>query len=176
MEKENQVVEDKVEETAKVETQTTQKDEGKAEVEMISKEEAQRMVDKALAKNLPPKAEMQEFREWKESKKTDAEKQTEKELELEKTRNELSSIKQENLALKKGVNSDDLDYVVFKVSKLDGEFEDNLEDFLKENPKFIQTQSEVTTKNDGTATQKIANNKEDGVMAILKAKHPNLYE
>lgn len=175
MEKENQVTEVKNEEVAKVETQTTQKDEGKAEVEMISKEEAQRMVDKALAKNLPPKAEMQEFRDWKESKKTDAEKQTERERELETARNELSSVKQENLALKKGVNSDDLDYVVFKVSKLDGEFEDNLEEFLKENPKFTSV-SEATTKNDGTATQKIANNKEDGVMAILKSKHPNLYE
>ena len=175
MKDENQVVEEKIEETTKVETQTTEKDEGKAEVEMISKEEAQRMVDKALAKNLPPKDEMKEFKEWKESKKTDAEKQTEKELELEQTKSKLNSIAQENLALRKGVKDDDLDYVVFKVSKLEGEFDDNLEQFLKDNPKFIQTQSEVI-RNDGTPTQKVANNKEDGVMAILKAKHPELYE
>ena len=175
MKDENQVTEVKNEEVAEVETQTTEKDEGKAEVEMISKEEAQRMVDKALAKNLPPKDEMKEFKEWKESKKTDAEKQTERERELEATRNELSSVKQENLALRKGVKDDDLEYVVFKASKLEGEFEDNLEEFLKDNPKFIQKQSEAI-RNDGTPTQKVANNKEDGVMAILKAKHPNLYE
>ena len=79
MEKEIQTVENNekvIEETGqKVDTQTTEQTEGQAEVEMISKEEAQKMVDKALAKKLPPKEEMEEFRKWKESQKTEAEKQ-----------------------------------------------------------------------------------------------------
>lgn len=176
MKEENLVAEVKNEEVTEVETQTTQKDEGKVDVDMISKEEAQKMVDKALAKNLPPKEEMKEFKEWKESKKTDIEKQTEKELELEKAKNQLESIQRENITLKKGVKADDIDYVVFKVSKLDGDFEDNLDSFLKENEKFVSKNDVTEDKDDGTSTKKISNNKEDGVMAILKQKHPNLYE
>ena len=160
----------------KVDTQTTEKTEGKAEVKMITLEEAQKMVDKALAKKLPPKEEMEEFRKWKESQKTEAEKQAEIVKKLEATESQLSALHQENLALKKGVKVDDLDYVVFKVSRLEGDFEENLEKFLKENPKFTSKNEVATSKNDGTATQKIVKTPEDGVMAILKQKHPDLYE
>ena len=109
--------------------------------------------------------------------KTEAEKQAEIVKKLEATESQLSALHQENLALKKGVKVDDLDYVVFKVSKLEGDFEEkNLEKFLKENPKFTSKNEVATSKNDGTATQKVVKTREDGVMAILKQKHPDLYE
>ena len=51
--------------------------ETKAEVKMITLEEAQKMVDGALAKKLPPKEKMDAFRKWEESQKTEADKQAE---------------------------------------------------------------------------------------------------
>ncbi len=42
---------------------------------------------------------------------------------------------------------------------------------------FIEDKQEKQPfSSNGVPTQKIATNKEDGVMAILKSKHPNLYE
>lgn len=169
---ENQVEETKVEETG-VDTQTTEKNEGKAEVEMISKEEAQRMVDGALKKKLPPKEEMEAYKQWKESQKTEADKQAEKEKEFEKARAEAITYKQENAVLKTGVPAEDVEFVMFKVSKMEGEFEDNLKVFLTDNPKYL-TKEEVKTTT-GVKTQGSIT-KEDGVVALLKARNPRAFE
>ena len=59
---------------------------------------------------------------------------------------EMKSLKtfaqRENLLLRKGVKNDDIDYVMFKVSKQKGEFEDNLEQFLTDNPKYLSSYEE----------------------------------
>ena len=149
--------------------------ETKEEVEMISKEEAQKMVNSALAKKLPPKEEMDAFKQWKESQKTQADKQAEKEKKLIEKEQENVSLLRENTLLKKGINIDDIDYVQYKVSKMDGEFDDNLVEFLKENPKFTAKEEKSVASTTGVKTSGV-DNKETGVMAILKAKHPELYE
>ena len=117
------------------------------------------------------------YKEWEESQKTETEKQTELTQNLANTTSERDSLKQENQVLRSGVNADDVDYVLFKVSKMEGEFEENLENFLKENPKYLQKE-EVTAnpKTTGVAVTKIKNTEEDGVMAILKAKHPDAFK
>jgi len=170
------VEEIKNEETGKVETQATEKkDEGKVEVEMISKEEAQKMVDGALKKKLPPKEEMDAFKQWKESQKTEADKQAEKDRTNQEKDTKLTELQKENTVLKKGVANDELDYVVFKVSKMEGEFDDNLDKFLKDNPKYLSKEESKVVQTTGVKTNNsIA--KEGGVMAILKQKHPDLYE
>lgn len=172
---ENNVEDVKVEETG-VETQTTEKIEGEAvnTEEMISKTEAQKMVDKALAKKLPPKQELEEFKKWKDSKKTEDQVQAEKEAEFEKLRQENINLKNEITLIKKGISQEDVDYVLFKVGKQEGEFDENLEIFLKENPKFIQKQ-EPDVKDTGVKTIGNSVVKESGVSAILKARHPELY-
>jgi hypothetical protein len=77
--------------------------------------------------------------------------------------------------LKSGVTYDDVDYVLFKVSKIDGEFEDNLKTFLTENPKHI-TQTN-TVKNTGVISKNTTfSNDEDGYLSILKRKHPNVFK
>ena len=162
----------KVEGTGEVKVAT----ETKAEVSMISKEEAQEMVNKALAKKLPPKEEMEAFKQWKESQKTDADKQAEKEKELETLRQEKLNTQRENALLKKGINENDIDYVMFKVGKMEGEFDENLVEFLKENPKFTTKEETKTVASTTGIKTSGVENKDSGVTAILKAKHPELYE
>ena len=118
--------------------------ETKEEVKTITLEEAQKMVNGALAKKLPPKEEMEAFKQWKESQKTEADKQAETLKELETLRQETVNVKRENALLKKGINEEDMDYVMFKVGKMDGEFDDNLVEFLKENPKFTAKEETKT--------------------------------
>lgn len=148
--------------------------EQKAEVKMITLEEAQKMVDGAIAKKLPPKEKMDAFKKWEESQKTEADKQAEKDKELETLRQEALNTKRENALLKKGINENDIDYVMFKVGKMDGEFDENLVEFLKENPKYL---SKEETKVANTTGVKISGveSKDSGVTAILKSKHPELF-
>lgn len=73
-------------------------------------------------KGMPTKEELKEFKDWQESQKTAEQKQAEKEAEYQKTLNELNTLKQTNAVLKAGVNKDDADYVLFKVSKMEGRF------------------------------------------------------
>lgn len=164
----------------KIDTQAIDKEDKKTEgeAEMISKDDAQKMVDKALAKKLPPKEELDAFKKWKESQKTETEKQAEIQKQLTQKEQETLNLKNENAVLKKGVNADDVDYVLFKVSKIEGDFEENLDNFLKENDKFLKSSSnnDVSEQKDtGTSVNKTDRKSEDGVTAILKAKHPELF-
>src|SRR5574344_2079174 len=148
--------------------------EQKAEVKMITLEEAQKMVDGALAKKLPPKEKMEAFKKWEESQKTEADKQAEKDKELETLRQEKLNAQRENALLKKGINEEDIDYVMFKVSKMDGEFDENLVEFLKENPKFTAKEEIKKSETTGVKTNGVDNN-DGGVTAILKSRHPELF-
>lgn len=149
----------------------------KAEEKTFTQEEVNAMILKAQ-KKMPSKEELQKFNEWKESQKTEAEKQIELTQKITDTTNENISLKQENQVLKSGVNAEDVDYVLFKVSKMEGEFEDNLKDFLENNPKYLQ-KAEVTSSDNedtGMAVTKANTRAENGVTAILKEKHPELFK
>ena len=73
-----------------------------------------------------------------------------------------------------GVDSKFQKFVLSEVSEMEGDFEDNLKDYLKENPQFLINKVE-TPKSNGVATKKISDDADDGVTAILKAKHPDLF-
>src|SRR5574344_2133346 len=148
--------------------------EKKAEVKMIKLEEAQKIVAGALEKKLPPKEKMEAFKKWEESQKTEADKQAETLKELETLRQEKLNTQRENALLKKGINEEDIDYVMFKVGKMDGEFDENLVEFLKENPKFTAKEEKSVASTTGVKTSGVEN-KDSGVTAILKAKHPELF-
>lgn len=177
MEKENEVekqepvtqTEEKTEVTV---TEPVEKTE-KAEVKTFTQEEVNAMLAKEK-KKMPSKEELKEFKEWQESKKTEAEKQAEKEAEYQKTLNELNTLKQTNAVLKAGVNKDDADYVLFKVSKMEGEFDENLAKFLKDNPKYLEKElTKTEPKATGTSVKSISS-KNDGVLGILASKHPDM--
>ena len=164
-----------------VDTQTTEKNKNEGNAEVDVKAEAQKIADAMVAKKMkgmPSKEELKAFKDWQETQKTEAEKQAEKETEYQKTLSKNTDLENENKAFRMGVNKDDVDYVVFKVSKMEGEFEENLEKFLKDNPKYLekeQVQENKQTSN-GVQTQKQTNSNESGVTAILKAKHPELFK
>lgn len=145
----------------------------KADVKTFTQEEVNAMLAKEK-KKMPSKDELKAFKDWKESQKTEAEKQAEKEAEYQKTLNELNTLKQTNAVLEAGVNKDDADYVLFKVGKMEGEFEENLAKFLKDNPKYLKQELETTEPKATGAPVRTISSGSDGVTAILKAKHPEI--
>ena len=161
----------------KVVTPTTNASEnGGQEQKTFTQEELNTIVETRLAKakkDMPSKEELKKYNEWKEAQKTEQEKMAEKETEYQKVLAEKEQIINENKILKSGVNAEDTDYVLFKVTKMEGDFEENLSKFLKDNPRFLN--KTVPSKATGVETRTTSqSNEDDGVMAILKSKHPNI--
>ena len=162
--------------TGNVDTQTTNQNEGQAE-KTFTQEELNKIVQERLdkeKKKMPSKEDLKAFKDWKESQKTAEEKQAEKEAEYQRTLNELNTLKQTNAVLEAGVNKDDADYVLFKVSKMEGEFEENLAKFLKDNPKYLKQELETTEPKATGAPVKSISSNNDGVLGILASKHPDM--
>lgn len=165
-----------MEEEKKVETETTTTEEVETKkeesVKTFTQEEVNELLGKEksrLKKGMPSKEELDAFNEWKESQKTEQERQQENLTKISNLENDKIALYQENLILKKGVKPEDVDYIQFKVAKMDGDFEENLDSYLADNSKFTKP---VAT---GTQTHTTSVEKESGVTAILKAKHPDLF-
>ena len=168
-------MEENEEKTVVTPTTNTQEDGGQ-EQKTFTQEELNTIVETRLAKakkDMPSKEELKKYNEWKEAQKTEQEKMAEKETEYQKVLAEKEQIINENKILKSGVNAEDTDYVLFKVTKMEGDFEENLSKFLKDNPRFLN--KTVPSKATGVETRTTSqSNEDDGVMAILKSKHPNI--
>ena len=165
-------------EVQNVETETTTTNvENNSEevVKTFTQEEVNNIVKERLAKvqkGIPSKEELTKYNEWKESQKT----QQDKYDELIKQDNEksttISNLQKENLVLKSGItDNDEVEFIVYKVSKMEGDFEENLKQYLTDNPKYTKKQE---TKATGIETKTNSIAKDDGVLAILKAKHPDI--
>lgn len=133
--------------TQTVDTQTTEtvveKQVEEADVKTFTQDDVNKIVQQRLEKSkkgLPTDDELNSFKSWQESQKTEADKIAEREKEYLEKEKQFSNIEKENKALKNGVDTKEIDYVLFKVSKMEGEFEENLKEFLKENPKYSITQ------------------------------------
>lgn len=155
---------------------TNASENGGQEQKTFTQEELNTIVETRLAKakkDMPSKEELKKYNEWKEAQKTEQENMAEKETEYQKALAEKEQIINENKILKSGVNAEDTDYVLFKVTKMEGDFEENLSKFLKDNPRFLN--KTVPSKATGVETRTTSqSNEDDGVMAILKSKHPNI--
>lgn len=119
------------------------KDEGKAEKKYTQEE--YNALDKKLKEKYEKKyagIDIAKYNEWVESQKTAEQKQAEKEAEYLAKDNKISDLEKENAILKAGVK-EDVDYVLFKVSKMEGDFSENLAKFLKDNPKFTSSESKI---------------------------------
>jgi len=176
MEENKETVENvKVEETGNAVTQTEQKTE--EAVKTFTQEEVNTMLkkEKQKAEKKYEGIDVAKYKEWVESQKTAEQKQAEKEAEYAQKDTTISELQKENAVLKAGVkNADDIDYVLYKVSKMEGEFEENLAKFLKDNPKFLG--QELEEHKATGAPVKTLSSTETGVKAILRAKHQNLFE
>lgn len=162
------------------ETTTTENVETNSE-EVVEKtftqDQVNAIVKERLAKaqkGIPSKEELTEYNKWKESQKT----QEDKYNDLLKSSGEkdttISSLEREIQVRKSGINDDDdVEFILYKVGKMEGDFSDNLQEYLTNNPKYTKKQE---TKATGVETKSGSVAKEDGVTAILKAKHPDLFE
>ncbi len=109
-----------------------------------------RVVEERLArerKKMPSADDLKRFNDWKTEQQTEAERKEEREKEFARLQTENAALKNESAVIRAGVHADDADYVMFKVSKMDGDFEDNLKKFLKDNKKYTEPKTE---KVDGT--------------------------
>lgn len=137
-----------------------------ADVDRIIAERLQRERAK-----LPNDEELKAYREWKKSQQSEAEKAAEREKELAELHSKKTDLEHELAVLKAGVRAKDADYVIFKVSRMDGDFSENLTRFLKENTEFTQPE---TVKVEGTKHTISAPEQEDGVTKEFLKRNPNL--
>ena len=168
--------ENAVTQTETVETVEKTEVSGEQPVEKNEKTFTQEEVNAMLAKEkkkMPSKEDMKAFNEWKESQKTEEDKKNEILLENETLKKQLAYAENKSVVANAGVDSKFQKFVLSEVSEMEGEFEDNLKDYLKDNPQFLINKVE-TPKTNGVATKKISDNADDGVTAILKAKHPEI--
>lgn len=168
--------ENAVTQTETVETVEKTEVSGEQPVEKNEKTFTQEEVNAMLAKEkkkMPSKEDMKAFNEWKESQKTEEDKKNEILQENETLKKQLVCAENKSVVANAGVDSKFQKFVLSEVSEIEGDFEDNLRDYLKENPQFLISKVE-TPKTNGVATKKIGNEAESGVTAILKAKHPDI--
>lgn len=146
-------------------------------VEKNEKTFTQEEVNAMLAKEkkkMPSKEDLKAFNEWKESQKTETEKQLEKDKKIEALEKQLAYAENKSVVANAGVEAKFQKFVLSEVSEMEGDFEDNLKDYLKDNPQFLIQKEVEIPKTNGVATKKIGNEAESGVTAILKAKHPDI--
>ena len=172
--------ENTVTQTETVETENKTEASGEQPVEKSEKTYTQEEVNAINAK-LKDKYEkkyagidLKKYKEWEDSQKTESQKQQEILQENETLKKELAYEKNKSVVANAGVDSKFQKFVLSEVSEMEGDFEDNLKDYLKENPQFLISKVE-TPKTNGVATQKISDDADDGVTAILRAKHPDLF-
>lgn len=163
------------EEVGEVDTQSTQKTE--EAVKTFTQEEVNSMLkkEKQKAEKKYEGIDLTKYKAWEESQKTAEQKRAEKEAEYQQKVNEISQLQKENAVLRAGVKDvDDVDYILFKVSKMEGEFEENLAKFLQDNPKYVKGEELTEHKATGAPVKSMSSTETDGVLAILKAKHPEM--
>ena len=119
-----------------LENQVEQTEEQQEEEEhLFTQAEVDALIGKRLAKERkgqPDAEELKQFRAWKATQTPKEEKEDRSELDAALVDMEMT--RRENYLLRQGIDPDDVDYYVYKISKsMDGEtdFEDAAKDFLK---------------------------------------------
>ena len=143
------------------------------DVKTFTQDEVNAMMAKERSK-MPSKEDLKAFNEWKESQKTEEDKKNEILQENETLKKQLAYAENKSVVANADVDAKFQKFVLSEVSEMEGDFEDNLKDYLKDNPQFLISKVE-TPKTNGVATKKISDDADDGVTAILKAKHPDLF-
>ena len=159
----NEDIKNEVAAEEKVETQPEKKE----EVKTFTQEELNKVVQERLAKEkkkYPNKERLQAFDTWEETQKTETEKVNDKinsyEEKIKEHENNYSSLKFENLALKKDIKTDSIKDV-FILSKSytseDVDMGEAIEKVLEKYPQFrkvITTTTNTTVKHEPGETKK----------------------
>lgn len=146
------------------------------EVKTFTQDQVNAMLAKEK-KKMPSKEDLKAFNEWKESQKSEEQKQTERAQEFAKLKTEKEQLEQLTKIYDAGVTGkDNVEFIQFKVSKMEGDFDENLKAYLDEHPNYLQKEvEEESSKATGDSVKRISKDSEkDGVTAILKQKHPEI--
>ena len=145
-------------------------------VKTFTQEEVNGIVKDRLAKaqkGIPSKEELAKYNEWKESQQSQQEKYDNLVKNSSEKDHTISNLEKENAVLKAGItDQDEIEFICYKVGKMDGDFKENLTQYLADNPKYTKKQE---TKATGVETKPQTAPQDTGVTAILKAKHPELF-
>ena len=171
-------MEQEVQNIVEAETTTTDKVENNSAevVKTFTQEEVNGIVKERLAKaqkGIPSKEELAKYNEWKESQQSQQEKYDNLVKNSSEKDHTISNLEKENAVLKAGItDQDEVEFICYKVGKMDGDFKENLTQYLADNPKYTKKQE---TKATGIETKSQTVPQESGVTAILKAKHPEFF-
>ena len=136
--------------------------------------EVDRILGERLArerKNMPDPEQLKAFEEWKKERQSEAEKAAETAKKLQEAQSEAEQLRRENTVIRAGVNADDADYVLYKVGKMEGDFNDNLKKFLEDNKKYT---TEPTKRVPDTRHDPSKPDDMDGVEAAFRKRNPDL--
>ena len=128
-------------------TQTVNKTEEKTE-KTFTQEEVNAMLKKENAKLLKKYegVDLDAYKQWAESQKTAEQKQQEEIIKMKNLQNDNDFKTQMLEIMKKGLSYDEAEFVQFKLSKMAGDFEENLDTYLKNNkPTEQKEQKNITT-------------------------------
>ena len=134
--------------------------------------EFEKALKSALAKRLPSKEEREQFEHWRESQQTLEEKMSVLRVqnnrlteELEKAKREgfeaVEKLKHENTIIKAGVERDAVEFVQYKVEQMEGDFDENLQDYLKEHKRYITPKTTIVEAAEHKPKVKTAITKKD---------------
>lgn len=175
MEQENvQNVEETTENTV---TQTGEQNEGAFKTFKTEKD-YQDAVNSILKSKLPKKEEMEAFKLWQESKKTAEEKNAETLEENKALKEKVKELENMQVVANASVDFKFQKFVLSEVLQMEGEFEDNLKEYLKDNPQFLISKEVTQTSQEDTGipVTRVTGGTESGVTAILREKHPELFK
>lgn len=124
----------------------TQQQTGAGSEKTFTQAELDRIVGERLARErakAPSEDELKGYRDWKASQQTEAEKAAARETEMARIKNEAEALRRENAVIRAGVSAGDADYVMFKVGKMEGDFEANLKTFLESDKRFSEPKTKT---------------------------------
>lgn len=153
-----------VEKTENVDTQTTEQNEAKT----FTQEEVNQII-KTRLRNIPSDDELKAYNDWKESQKTEAEKNAEVLKENESLKSRINELENMQVVANAGVDSKFQKFVFSEVSK-EGNFEDNLKEYLKNNNQYLikEEKTKTTGYSQNTSNSQISEEK-----AYLDKKYAN---
>lgn len=153
-----------VEKTENVDTQTTEQN----EVKTFTQEEVNQII-KTRLRNVPSDDELKAYNDWKESQKTEAEKNAEVLKENETLKSRISELENMQVVANAGVDSKFQKFVFSEVSK-EGNFEDNLKEYLKINTQYLIKEEKIKTTG---YSQNTSNSQISEEKAYLDKKYAN---
>ena len=139
-----------------------QEQEQHEEERTFTQAEVDELINKRMArvkKGLPSDEELSAYRDWKAKQNPDADKKATQD-ELETARAEMEMTRRENYLLRKGVDPEDVDYYVYRISKeMDGDtdFEDAAEEYLKKHKQKNVTRMDTGARLNAGAKSKTGN-------------------